>query len=64
MQATIHTPLLQLHGQFDGCIAPTPEDLDRRRFAAREHHVIQDVGHFLLQEAPRGLAARVMAWLA
>jgi pimeloyl-ACP methyl ester carboxylesterase len=64
LEVQIRTPLLQLHGQLDGCIQAPPEELDRRRFAAREHHVIPDVGHFLLQEAPRALAARVMAWLA
>lgn len=64
LDVAIATPLLQLHGQLDGCILPTPEDFDRRRFIAREHHVIPDVGHFIPQEAPRMLAARVAAWLA
>lgn len=60
----IETPLLQLHGQIDGCIQATAEDVDRRWFTAREHHVIPEVGHFVPQEAPRLLAARVMAWLS
>jgi pimeloyl-ACP methyl ester carboxylesterase len=60
----IPTPLLQLHGQQDGCIAPVPEDLDRRWFAARDHRVVPNAGHFLFQEMPHEMAARVAAWLA
>ena len=62
--ATITTPLLQLHGQRDGCIQPTPEELDRRRFSERVHEVLPNLGHFLPQEAPHALAARVAGWLA
>lgn len=64
LDVPITTPLLQLHGQLDGCIQPTPPDLDHRRFSQREHHVVPNVGHFLPQEAPHLLAARVAAWLA
>ncbi|HEX3763241.1 MAG TPA: alpha/beta hydrolase [Kofleriaceae bacterium] len=60
----IATPLLQLHGQQDGCIPPVPEALDRRWFTAREHRVVPNAGHFLFQEAPHEMAARVAAWLA
>jgi len=63
LEVTIPTPLLQLHGQQDGCIAPAPDDLDRRWFAARDHRVVPKAGHFLFQEAPRK-AARVAACLA
>src|SRR5262249_49135542 len=40
----IPTPLLQLHGQQDGCIAPVPEEMDRRWFAARDHRVVPNAG--------------------
>jgi pimeloyl-ACP methyl ester carboxylesterase len=64
LTAAIRTPLLQLHGELDGCIQPLPELLDRRRFDARVHEVVPNVGHFLQHEAPQALAARVAAWLA
>ncbi|HET7506283.1 MAG TPA: alpha/beta hydrolase [Kofleriaceae bacterium] len=62
--AVIRTPLLQLHGARDGCIRALPEDLDRHRFAAREHETIPNMGHFIPHEAPHALAARVTRWLA
>ena len=60
----IPAPLLHLHGQQDGCIAPVPEDPDRRWFAARDHRVVPNAGHFLFQETPYERAAHVAAWLA
>jgi hypothetical protein len=63
LAGAIPTPLLQLHGQQDGCIAPVAEDLDRRWVAARDHRVVPTAGHFL-QGAPREVAARGVAWLA
>ncbi|HEU4732380.1 MAG TPA: alpha/beta hydrolase [Kofleriaceae bacterium] len=62
--AMISTPWLQLHGELDGCIPPTPEHVDRHRFAERVHEVIPNAGHFLPQEAPHALAERVARWLA
>ena len=64
LPGAIPAPLWHLHGQQDGCIAPVPEDLDRRWFAARDHRVVPNAGHLLFQEVPHEMAARVAAWLA
>jgi pimeloyl-ACP methyl ester carboxylesterase len=64
LTAPIRTPLLQLHGERDGCIQAISEQIDQRRFIARVHEVIPNTGHFLAQEAPHALAARVARWLA
>src|ERR1043166_708060 len=62
-EAHIATPLLQLHGNDDGCIVP-PTDEDRRLFDARVLEVVPNLGHFLHVEAPTTIAARVARWLA
>src|SRR6266536_3037498 len=62
-EAHIATPLLQLHGNDDGCIVP-PTDEDRRLFDARVLEVVLNLGHFLHIEAPATIAARVACWLA
>jgi pimeloyl-ACP methyl ester carboxylesterase len=46
LEAPITTPLLQLHGELDGCIQATSEVIDRERFVARIHEVVPNVGHF------------------
>lgn len=56
-------PVLQLHGEDDGCVLPPTED-DGRRFTERELVVLPNVGHFLHLEAPAVVAARIAAWLA
>jgi len=58
----ITTPLLQLHGADDGCIAPPTID-DERRFTERVLEVVPGVGHFLHLEDPVGIARRIDAWL-
>ena len=62
-EAHIATPLLQLHGNDDGCIVP-PTDEDRRLFDARVLEVMPNLGHFLHVEAPTTIAGRVARWLA
>lgn len=59
----IETPVLQLHGADDGCVLPPTVD-DSHRFAERVLEVVPGVGHFLQLEDPRGIAARIRAWLA
>jgi pimeloyl-ACP methyl ester carboxylesterase len=59
----IATPLLQLHGEEDGCVLP-PRDRDDRFFLERVLEVVPNAGHFLHLEAPGPIAARVAAWLA
>lgn len=60
----IATPLLQLHGERDGCIAPPTEIDDAHRFAERVLDVVPGVGHWLHLEDPGGIARRIRAWLA
>src|SRR6266496_1978855 len=62
-EAHIATPLLQLHGNDDGCLVP-PTDEDRRLFDARVLEVMPNLGHFLHVEAPATISARVACWLA
>jgi pimeloyl-ACP methyl ester carboxylesterase len=62
-EAHIATPLLQLHGNDDGCIVP-PTDEDRRLFHERVLEIVPSLGHFLHVEAPATIAARVARWLA
>ena len=59
----IATPLLQLHGEDDGCVLP-PGDRDGRYFVERILEIIPSAGHFLHLEQPAAIAARVTAWLA
>ena len=59
----ITTPLLQLHGADDGCIAPPTGD-DARWFAERELAILPGLGHFLHIEDPAAVASRVAGWLA
>ena len=59
----IATPLLQLHGEEDGCVLP-PRDRDGRYFRERVLEIVSGAGHFLHLEAPDAIAARVAAWLA
>jgi pimeloyl-ACP methyl ester carboxylesterase len=59
----IATPLLQLHGQEDGCVLP-PRRRDDRYFRERVLEIVPNAGHFLHLEAPAAIAARVAAWLS
>jgi pimeloyl-ACP methyl ester carboxylesterase len=61
-QGKIATPLLQLHGSDDGCIA-SPTDDDARWFTERVLEVVPNLGHFLHVEAPETIGARVARWL-
>lgn len=59
----ISTPLLQLHGEADGCVLP-PRAPDERRFHARTLEIVSNAGHFLHLEQPAAMAVRVARWLA
>jgi pimeloyl-ACP methyl ester carboxylesterase len=59
----ITTPLLQLHGSDDGCIAP-PTDEDSFRFRERVLEIVPRTGHFLHLEDPSGIATRIRNWFA
>jgi len=62
LREPISTPLLQLHGADDGCVARPPADDSHRSGARHERAVILATGHFLHLEAPAEVAARVTAW--
>jgi pimeloyl-ACP methyl ester carboxylesterase len=57
------TPILQLHGAEDGCVAP-PTTRDAKRFGKRELTIVSGAGHFLHLEQPASVAGRVMTWLS
>jgi pimeloyl-ACP methyl ester carboxylesterase len=60
---SIATPLLQLHGEEDGCVLP-PREPDGRYLRDRSLEIVPNAGHFLHLEQPAAIAARVTGWLA
>jgi pimeloyl-ACP methyl ester carboxylesterase len=61
----VATPVLQLQGARDGCIAPSAGRDQERFFAGPfERVVMPGVGHFLQAEDPRGTATQILRWLA
>ena len=67
----IAAPLLQLHGEEDGCVLPPrasprepPRERDDQLFLARTFELVPGAGHFLHLEQPDAIADRVRAWLA
>lgn len=63
--APIGTPLLYLHGADDGCVGAgvataTPPGTFTGEFRAE---VLEGCGHFLLQERPEPVVARILDWL-
>jgi pimeloyl-ACP methyl ester carboxylesterase len=58
------TPLLQLQGADDGCIAPSAARGQARYFRGPfEEAVIPGAGHFLQAERPGEIAALCLSWL-
>ncbi len=57
------TPLLQLQGADDGCIAPSAARGQARHFRGPfAEEVIADAGHFLQAEVPDVIARRILGW--
>jgi pimeloyl-ACP methyl ester carboxylesterase len=63
MQRPITRPVLQLHGDFDGCILPrTAQGSSRHVMADYEYRLLTGVGHFPQQEAPEQVSAELIRW--
>lgn len=63
MRTPIQRPVLQLHGDFDGCILPkTAQGSSRYVAADYEWHLLTGVGHFPQQEAPHEVSAELIRW--
>lgn len=61
----IEVPLLQLHGERDGCIAAVPLAQQRGTLVGpAEQRLLPGCGHFLQLENPEALARLVVRWLA
>ncbi len=62
--AGIDVPLLHLHGEDDGCVAPAASRGEERYFNADfRREVLPGVGHFLQLEAPERVAERILAFI-
>jgi pimeloyl-ACP methyl ester carboxylesterase len=62
--AGIDVPLLHLHGEDDGCVAPAAGNGEERYFnAGFRREVLPGVGHFLQLEAPERVAERILAFI-
>lgn len=60
----IEVPLLQLHGERDGCIAPVSLAEQRGTLVGpAEQRILPGCGHFLQLEAPQAVARAILDWL-
>jgi pimeloyl-ACP methyl ester carboxylesterase len=65
MREPIRRPVLQLHGDFDGCILPsTAQGSGRFVSADYQWQLLTGVGHFPQQEAPQAVSDALIAWAA
>jgi pimeloyl-ACP methyl ester carboxylesterase len=63
--APLATPLLQLQGADDGCVAPAACRGQARWFRGPfAHEVLAGAGHFLQVEVPEIVVERTLGWLA
>jgi pimeloyl-ACP methyl ester carboxylesterase len=64
MQQPITTPTLQMHGALDTAVLPrTAQGSGRYVIAPYEWRLIDDVGHFLNQEAPDVVTGEILRWI-
>ncbi|HEY2041675.1 MAG TPA: alpha/beta hydrolase [Jatrophihabitans sp.] len=63
MRAPITRPVLQLHGDFDGCILPkTAQGSSQYVIADYEWRLLTGVGHFPQQEDPERVSEELIRW--
>lgn len=63
MRASIDKPVLQLHGDFDGCVLPrTAQGSSRHVTNSYEWRLLTGVGHFPQQEAPDRVSDELIRW--
>jgi pimeloyl-ACP methyl ester carboxylesterase len=63
MRVPIQRPVLQLHGDFDGCVLPsTAQGSGRHVVADYEWRLMTGVGHFPQQEAPERVSEELIRW--
>lgn len=63
MQTPIRTPVLQLHGDFDGCVLPsTAQGSSRHVSADYEWRLLTGSGHFPQHEAPELVSDELIRW--
>jgi pimeloyl-ACP methyl ester carboxylesterase len=65
MKSPITVPVLHLHGEHDGAVlAATSSGSEAYCSGSFERHLISLAGHFLPEEAPESVNARLLDWLA
>jgi pimeloyl-ACP methyl ester carboxylesterase len=63
MRTPITRPVLQLHGDFDGCILPkTAQGSSRHVIADYEWRLLAGVGHFPQHETPERVSDELIRW--
>jgi pimeloyl-ACP methyl ester carboxylesterase len=63
MTPPVTVPTLQIHGALDSCILPAAARRSRRHVAAPyEWRLLESVGHFPHQEAPRAVNDLLVSW--
>jgi pimeloyl-ACP methyl ester carboxylesterase len=63
MRRPITCPVLQLHGDFDGCVLPATAQGSSRHVAGDyEWHLLTGVGHFPQHENPERVSAELIRW--
>jgi len=63
MRTPITRPVLQLHGDFDGCVLPrTAQGSSRHVSADYEWRLMTGIGHFPQHECPDRVSAELIRW--
>jgi pimeloyl-ACP methyl ester carboxylesterase len=64
MREAVRVPTLQLHGALDSCVLPrTAAGSGRYVGGPYTWRIIDNVGHFLQEEAPKTVTAEILHWL-